>query len=199
MLPLEMTSVSELEDIFLGMESASVTVLTGEGYSADALRIDRQLDLRYHGQGFEITIAVSPDFGEDDQALDAIRQSFESEHQRRYGHIDDRAEIEVVNARTVARIVGRARLDGTHARLLAARDAGEAKKRIRPQVQREAYFGSEHGSIVTECVERHDLELEMSGPLIIEEFDTTTVVPPDFSASLDEQLNIIIRRRERGT
>jgi len=59
------------------------------------------------------------------------------------------------------------------------------------------YFGSNNGWIDTRVVDRGGLtDSPAEGPLIIEEYDSTTVVPPRWKASVDSWRNIIL---ERGT
>jgi N-methylhydantoinase A len=56
-----------------------------------------------------------------------------------------------------------------------------------------AYFGREHGLIETPVVDRIDLlGRELAGPLIVEEYDATCVVPPGWRVSLDELCNLTI-------
>ena len=59
--------------------------------------------------------------------------------------------------------------------------------------ERRVYFGPETGHITTPIMARSGLsESPLAGPLIIEEYDATTVVPPGTSARLDAAANIII-------
>jgi N-methylhydantoinase A len=71
----------------------------------------------------------------------------------------------------------------------ASEPSGRA--RIRP-TSRKAYFGERHGWLDTRVISRADLEGGASGPLIVEEYDTTAVVPPGAAAELDALGNIII-------
>jgi N-methylhydantoinase A len=58
---------------------------------------------------------------------------------------------------------------------------------------RSAYFGTRVGRVDTPVLDRASLSSSpRRGPLIVEEYDATTVVPPDCSASLDTWGNIII-------
>jgi N-methylhydantoinase A len=62
---------------------------------------------------------------------------------------------------------------------------------------RKAYFGREEGPIDTPVIERADLGPKpRSGPLIIEEYEGTTIVPPDASAVRDGFDNIVITLTE---
>jgi N-methylhydantoinase A len=63
--------------------------------------------------------------------------------------------------------------------------------------QRDVYFGEEFGTVATPILRRVDLDSSpRSGPAIIEEYDTTCVVPPDWTACLDGDGNIILTRGE---
>jgi N-methylhydantoinase A len=57
---------------------------------------------------------------------------------------------------------------------------------------RQAYFGSVHGWHDTDVVNRPDLAEPSRGPCIVEEYDSTCVVPPGSTASLDRFGNIVI-------
>ena len=60
---------------------------------------------------------------------------------------------------------------------------------------RRAYFGPSHDLLEAPVLARADLRLEPTeGPLLIDEYDSTTVVPPGWGAWLDPHGNIRIRR-----
>ena len=59
--------------------------------------------------------------------------------------------------------------------------------------ERLAYFGPAHGPIPTPVIGRADLDdRPRSGPLLIDEYDATTLVPPECAAHLDPHGNIVI-------
>ena len=65
---------------------------------------------------------------------------------------------------------------------------------------RRAYFGQEYGVIDTPVIERRDLRANpLPGPLIIEEYEGTTVVPPHASAMRDAFDNIVITLAAEGS
>ena len=72
-------------------------------------------------------------------------------------------------------------------RLALERSRGAA-----PPPARDAYFGPEKGWLETPVVARPDLETQHHGPCIVEEYDTTCLVPPGATASLDGRGNIIV-------
>jgi N-methylhydantoinase A len=63
----------------------------------------------------------------------------------------------------------------------------------REERRRSAYFGPRHGARETRILARADLlHGPLEGPLIVEEFDTTVVVPPGWRAALDEFASIVL-------
>jgi N-methylhydantoinase A len=181
----QLASVSS-QAVFAGLdalEQAARARLTGEGYAADRVVLERFLDLRYRGQSSELRIPL--DGVPAAEALSAAAGRFEAEHQRTYGHHDGIDRIELVNLRVVARAVREPmaktmqRVNGTVAR------AGST---------RQAYFGSQHGVLDTRVVGRDQLTVEaQGGPLIVEEYDATTVVPPGWTVRRDSLGNILIQ------
>ena len=60
------------------------------------------------------------------------------------------------------------------------------------QASRLAYFGDPHGWLETPVLSRADLATGRAGPLIVEEYDSTCVVPPGAHAERDAAGNIVI-------
>jgi N-methylhydantoinase A len=143
----------------------------------------RYADLRYAGQGYELTVPA-PDGPLGAAEVAALVERFGDEHERTYGHKAADEPIELVNLRLVA-AVERERpplRDG----LVASADRGR-------ESWRDAYFGPEHGLHRTPVIGRAALTTTPRlGPLIIDEYDATTVVPPNCTARLDEWGNIVI-------
>jgi N-methylhydantoinase A len=63
-----------------------------------------------------------------------------------------------------------------------------------PASARPAYFGKAHGAITTPVIARRDLVARRAGPLIIEEPDSTIVVPPGWSVTKDARENLLLER-----
>ena len=65
---------------------------------------------------------------------------------------------------------------------------------------RQAYFGEEHGWIDTPVLRRADLDLTSHGvgPILVEEYDATSLIPPGAHAELDATGNIVIESRRLG-
>ena len=118
--------------------------------------------------------------------IDELCRRFEAQHLARYGHaFSGEFPVEVVNLR----LVGTREPDG--AREIRA----DCTPRTEPVGRRTAYFGPTLGSAETPVAGRSFLTKSPTpGPLVIEEYEGTAVVPPDCSARLDGVGNIVIER-----
>ena len=147
-----------------------------------ALQCARFADLRYRGQAFELTIPV-PDHRLTALDIANLVEDFGREHERTYGHRAQAEPVEIVNVRLVAR-TERERWSAALDPLVTTGSA--------PGATREAYFGRAQGLQCTAIVTRAELATARSGPLIVEEYDATTLVPPGATACLDEFGSIVI-------
>ena len=154
-----------------------------EGYSADSVQLEYSVDARFRGQASEIRIPVAAGpFNE--HLLSRIREDFLQEHERLYGHrSDSNSVMEIAAIRLRGRIEGHPE-EGN----VAASDIGKTAP-----ASRNAYFGPDWGTIKTPVVPRNSLE-DSAGPLLIDEYDSTVVVPPGHSGRVDERMNIHISR-----
>jgi N-methylhydantoinase A len=169
--------------------------MTAEGNAFDDIAVTCALDLRYTGQAYELTVPIEWRAG---QPLDIapIAAAFHAEHERTYGHASADEVIELVNLRAVGSL--RSQKD----RAYDAQRAGGSRASssgARVPVLRRAYFGKTHGFIDTPVISRADLRaVPMSGPLIVEEYDSTCVVPPNAGARVDAHENIVITFLEQS-
>ena len=154
------------------------------GRRLDELNVTYLAAMRYVGQAFELQIPVAsgaPAAGE----IAALRGAFAAEHERTYGHRSDNdADVEVVAVQVVGTV--RTSVADTHGFALRPR-------RALARTERECYFGPECGVRMTPVIDRSGLGAEaLAGPLVIEEYEGTTVVPPGASAAVDGHGNIVI-------
>jgi len=159
------------------------TVVGALGYKRERLVLRRAAAMRYAGQAFELTVPLGQAL--DAASLAAAASAFEAEHERTYGHRIDNAPVELVAIEATATLID----DGRGATRLDMR----SRRRARPGGTRMAYFGPETGVVETPVVDRGDLDdSPRAGPLIVEEYEGTSVVPPGASAALDAAGNIVI-------
>jgi N-methylhydantoinase A len=178
--PLLGTKPSEIAAAVAELEREAEALLRGEGSRA-RVDIERSVDLKYQGQSFELTVPLPPAWT--DEALRQLAASFGVEHERTYGHKAEGDPIQMVNLRLTARVLRPA--ERAAIRLEADRTVQGGN--------RPAYFGPAHGEIATPIITRAALgATTRSGPLLIDEYDATTLIPPDCAARLDAHGNIVI-------
>jgi N-methylhydantoinase A len=183
---LDLLAPAELRAALADLSAQASTMLAGEGHDPDDFRLLYSLDLRYAEQAFELTVPLeaSSMLGLD---LTQVVNAFHAEHFKTYGHASTTDPIELVNVRVT----------GTLATARSARyDGSRASHGMAPAVspvKRQAYFGKVHGLIDTPVIQRRDLsESPILGPVIVEEYDATCVVPPGARVAIDSHHNILI-------
>ena len=174
--------MDEAERKYKALADRMGTVIGGD---PAAITFERQADVRFAGQAFELIVPFA-DGGLDGPAIDELCRRFEAQHLARYGHaFSGEFPVEVVNLR----LVGTREHDGV--REIRA----DRTPRTEPVGRRTAYFGPTLGSAETPVAGRSFLTKSPTpGPLVIEEYEGTAVVPPDCSARLDGVGNIVIER-----
>ena len=173
-----------LDDIWGGLEQEARAQLEADGYRQDQVEVRRSANMHYKGQIYELTVPA-PDGDFSEEKIAALEEAFGQEHERTYGHRAGPEEpVMLVNAQ----LVGRAIPDHPPVPDLL-KSADIAKGDIG---NRQAYFGPEQGWLDATVLSRNDLASRRAGPLIVEEYDATCLVPPDASAERDDFGNIII-------
>jgi len=165
------------------MRAEAVELLVDEGYSKESVTTLPFVDLRYRGQSSEITVPLS-ELPMSSAELRAAEARFETEFERTYGHRGANKEFELVTVRLIASVPRPAE----HSNQWAS--AGGSTESA---AQRTVYFGSANGSRATPVIGRHDLtHVSRPGPLIVQEYDTSIVIPPGCGAALDANGNVVI-------
>ncbi|MEE8630305.1 MULTISPECIES: hydantoinase/oxoprolinase family protein [Methylobacterium] len=157
-------------------ETLEEQVLAELGETRQRLVLTRAADLRYAGQAFELTLDL--DAGRD---LAQAARLFSEAHRRSYGYDLPGNPIEIVTLRVTGRLPRDASAPG-HGRAVAT-----------PRETRRVYFGRDLGAHDTPVIGRADLgPVPRPGPLVVEEYEGTTLVPPGCTARLDPDGNILI-------
>lgn len=163
----------------LGREA--VAALVAEGFAARSIATSRFVDSRYAGQAYELTVPVAAEGALDPQQIEV---AFQAEHLKTYGHKAEGEPIELVAIRVIATVAA----EGLPDRLAGWQAATDVDSSSRP-----AYFGPDLGTIDTPVIRRPRLAgRTMPGPLIVEEYDATVLVPPGAGATVDNHNNIVI-------
>jgi len=167
----------------LGVEASAQ--LLEQGFSPIEISNNMYADLRYKGQAFELTVPVDVHAP---KLTEMLAQRFHEEHHRTYGHKSSEEQVELVSIKVSARVskpkgVNLERAESTSAKRESRMVKFEANS---AEVETIVIPGRENIS------ERYIL-----GPVIIEEYDSTIVVPPNWKAEVDESGNLIVSRGER--
>jgi N-methylhydantoinase A len=126
----------------------------------------------------------------DATALTALEEAFGAEHERTYGH---RAGIEEPVELVSLEVIGRGIPETPRAASAAAASLAPDIAIANPS--RRAYFGPGQGWQEARIVNRSALKTPQAGPCIVEEYDATCLVPPGWTAKLDEYGNIVLTLR----
>jgi N-methylhydantoinase A len=169
--------------MFADMETQAVEVVRASAVTGEVTLL-RSASARYLGQGFELDVPVAPGpLGTAE--LGRLRQGFDEAYAARYGYANPREPVEVVNWKLTA--VGA----GPRVTLpkWAAQPGGALKE------TRRAYFPEAGG--FTECpvYDRYRLGpgVELQGPAVVEERESTTVLPPGCVARVDEYATLLVK------
>jgi N-methylhydantoinase A len=163
-----------VEAAYAALAEEAWASLAEEGIPQETVTLARLADLRYAGQAYELTVRVP----NDRVHVQQLTADFVAEHERTYGHgsLDD--PVDLVSIRVVARVDREA----LSSRLAPTEDPsvdGHATSRT-------AYFGPDVGLLDVPVIGRAALEgVEIEGPLFVDEYDSTTVIPPGCRATLD--------------
>jgi N-methylhydantoinase A len=160
-----------------------LATLAAEGYPGAQVRVEAQVDLRYAGQASELVIPI-PGARLDATAIDALPEAFAREYAATYGYASDEP-LEIVNVRIVATGLREHRLD--------FRDVAVVGGPPAPAQHRAVHFGRGVPPLDTPVVARVTLTAEATpGPLVVEEYDSTVVVPPGAAVQRDRFGNLLI-------
>ena len=180
---LRKADLTEIESAWAVLAEQALDQLKVEGFSGANARLRRSASLHYQGQSYELTVPM-PDGPIDGRMVAHLEEAFGREHEKTYGH---RAGPEEPVELVAMQVVGQGlRKSGVPALVRSSRAEPN------PPPPRPAYFGPETGWLETPVLRRSDLGGGQTGPLIVEEYDATCVVPPGACASLDTAGNIVI-------
>jgi N-methylhydantoinase A len=141
-----------------------------------------EADFRYRGQAFELTLPFADGVALTSDAAAKVRSAFDDAHERTYGYRLADTPVECVSLRVTARVLKGAENLPEYRRTTPARER-----------ERSVYFGPEIGRVDAKIIDRAALSAgARNGPLIVEEYEGTTIVPPDCTARLDAKGNIIV-------
>ncbi len=177
-----------LQRVFEELEERARVQLEDDGVAPDRLVIQRIVDCRYLGQGYELRVDA-PSGAIDHDWIEKVRSDFHDNHQREYSRRFEDSDIELPNIRV--RGVGLM----PPLKTLEVEHGGESPAAALRH-EGTAWFRSngELREVPTSYYDRAALQAgnRLDGPAIVNQYDTTTVIPPGVSAHVDRFGNIII-------
>ena len=178
---VEDAKLDEVDQTFSALEEEGRQRLLHEGVTEDRMQFERSVDMRYLGQWRSMSIALPAKIASLDEAI----AQFHEEHGREHNYSRPDAPVEIY------------RLSVTATGL--SRKAEFAKQKLdrsrpRPASEREVVFDEELTPIRTPIYDRDSLHAGavVEGPAIIEQLDSTVLVPPGLKAEVDPWLTIVM-------
>jgi N-methylhydantoinase A/oxoprolinase/acetone carboxylase beta subunit len=181
--------VDRLAGAFAMLEDEARRQLEADEIPAERMGFERAVDCRYVGQGYELRVPAGS--GEIDTAwTDSLTESFHSAHEREFARRDERSDVEIVTLRV--------RGVGVMPALETApiESGGESPEAEATLGERQIWFRVDRRveRLPTVQYDRDRLRAGnvLAGPAVIHQFDTTTVLPPGMTATVDRYGNLVI-------
>jgi N-methylhydantoinase A/oxoprolinase/acetone carboxylase beta subunit len=164
--------------------TAQATAVVRESAVTGTIGVLRSVDARYVGQGYELTVPVPPG-PLDEAALARVRAAFDEIYAARYGYANPAEPVETVTWKLSA--------VGAAPRISLAK-AGDAHRDSAPTSRRRAWFPERGGWTDCPVYDRYALApgTQLAGPAIVEERESTSVLPPGTAAAVDEYANLLV-------
>jgi N-methylhydantoinase A len=174
MLPGDTASAS-LAEMFAPLVEHGRRETVAEGVPEADVTVHRELDMRYRGQSYELTVPLTDDYA----------AAFHQAHAERYGHSDAGTPVEIVNLRV--RAVGRTPTPALPVMESAPEDAADTKRERRDVVL-------SGGSVEAVFYDGETLQpgARVEGPAVIMQRDTTILLGDGDRATVDTRRNIVV-------
>jgi N-methylhydantoinase A len=179
--PAGEADAADVEAAFAELEAEGRRLLEGEGVPEERMRLERTIAMRYLGQWRSMNVAVDAPLTD----LGAAVEQFHREHEREFSYRRDDAPVELYRLQLAA--VG----ETDDVRLPRQERSAEATM-PEPVLTRDVWFDDIAEPQPTPVYDRDTLPagVQFVGPAVVDQLDTTTLVPPGVLAEIDENLNI---------
>jgi N-methylhydantoinase A len=191
--PLDRLAPAHGEAIFGELESKAAGELAAEGLDPAAAMFEREFDMRYAGQGYELRVPLTG-LGRgtlDGDTLVGARARFDAVHERIHGHAAKEKGVEIVSYRLRVRV----NVPKFSPRALDVRPAAPPAPAAIKGRRRVFFAADAPTDTAIYDRDRLDVGADFAGPAIIEQFDATTVVPHAWSACVDRYGDLILDRK----
>jgi N-methylhydantoinase A len=192
---LDRLDPAHAEAMFRELEAKAASELAEEGLDPSAAVFERDLDMRYAGQGYELRVSLGGLWQHklDGNALSAVRLRFHEVHEKIHGHAAMEKTVDVVSYRLRIRV---AVPKYSPQPLPAGKPSSPPFAAVKGT--RRVLFDA-NKAVKTTVYDRDQLAAGtvFTGPAIVEQFDATTVVPHNWHAAVDRYGNLVLERGDR--
>ncbi|MGX6447451.1 hydantoinase/oxoprolinase family protein [Patulibacter sp. S7RM1-6] len=172
---------ADIEAAFAGLEAEGRTMLEAENVPPEKIRLERSIAMRYLGQWRSMEVPVEAPISD----LGAAIERFHREHEREFSYRRDDAPVELYRLQLTA--------IGETERVRLPREEERADAALpEPVRERDVWFDGQDAPQRTPVFRRDDLPagLQFVGPAVVDQLDSTTLVPPGVLVEIDEWRNI---------
>ena len=171
------------------MSDRGRALIRDAGIGEETVTVQYSAMMRYVGQGYEVEVPIEEITVKNGDAT-AVAECFAESYQRRFGRTE-KMPPETVTWRVV--------VSGPRPPLIEAvrHSTGKAAKELVEAKHRPVWFGDRVGFVDTPVYARTPLRsgTSIEGPAVIEETESTLIIPPDFRGTMDTALNLIVEKR----
>ena len=182
---LEELNFSKMQNQFKILHKSGIKSLLKTGTTLDEITISNSILMRYVGQGYEIEVPLSKGNLEN-KNIKNIQIEFEKVYKILFGRIE-KMPLEIISWRTIA--------SGPATKFkIKNKDFSSSTKNIYTK-KRPVYFGGK-SYLNTKVIDRKKIQrsFQAKGPLVIEERESTLIIPPKYNVKMDPTGNLIIKR-----
>lgn len=183
MLPATTAQQRIIEVAHLLSEQALID-LQHEGFAVEHIRLERFLDIRYMGQSYELTVPFTK------QLTDAI-DHFHTLHEQRSGYSDLTRPVQIVSVRL------RGYGQTPHPEMAPAAQATHMPVAEKQTICFAGSTGVEKQMASLYRREHLQAGSSLTGPALVTQYDTTTVIPPTWQGYINEAGNLILEQKEQ--
>jgi len=190
-LETDTKAATNLEKQFAALEKEAMRQFAVDKIDKKRIRLERIVDARYEGQGYELRVDAPAGGPIDAKWLKAVKNEFHAAHEKEFSRRFEDVDVQIANIRV--RAIGQ--MPGLKPVNVKKGTATPPKGALK--LTADAWFekNGKPAKFKTKFYERTELLAgnKIQGPAIITQFDSTSVVPPGFSAEVDKHGNLIIK------
>ena len=189
LMNMKRLELNKINEAYESLEQSGNEDLSKDRIHPENRKFIRSADMRYSGQIYTLNVEI-PGGKLNDKDIEGIMHRFNDAHESIYGFKVEEEPIEIVNLRVKAiGILKKLKPKNHKEKKMSLDNALKEKRRV--------YF-RENGFMDTPVFDRQKIlpGNVLKGPAILEQIDSTIVIPPDFFGTVDGYFNLIMGKKE---